>query len=459
VDIALLNAGQSIKAGSESGILRGAHALKYERSADAQRSRRLSSPNVGGTGWTRRVGARRVLLYRVGVNGDLGHSGAAMRRLLGSRWAVGAVFAATMVIGATIPIAKVAGRNLEGRAARTQLANSKLKIEWAVAAQAAGNPAIAAITPYIDVHVHFDDGVRSQPGAEVDVALREMEGENAARLIFFPGPFVRNDPKKFDLEAFMAAVKEHPGKLAFEGGGGTLNPMIQEAVRAGSTGAEAQREFKERAEEIVRDGAVGFGELTAEHIAYLPGQVYEHAPPDHPLFLMLADIAAEHDVPIDLHMEAVPHTMKLPADLPSPPNPPELEEDISRFERLLEHDPRAKILWAHAGSDNTGYRTPELCRRLLTAHANLYMEIKMDPASPGKNPPMESGRIKPEWLKLFEDFPDRFVIGSDQHYGSKRSMTGPQRWQQVVLLLNQLPGNLREKISMENALRIFRFSK
>ena len=29
-------------------------------------------------------------------------------------------------------------------------------------------------------------------------------------------------------------------------------------------------------------------------------------PPDHPLYLLLADIAAQHGVPIDLHMEAVP---------------------------------------------------------------------------------------------------------------------------------------------------------
>ena len=383
-----------------------------------------------------------------------------MRRLLATRWAVGAAFATTIVIAAAIPIAgRVAGRNPDGHAARTQPANSPSKIERTAAAKATGSRAIPAISSYIDVHVHFDDEVRLQPRAEVDAALREMTNENAARLIFFAGPFVQNDPKRFDLEAFIAAVKENRGKLAFEGGGGTLNPMIQEAARTGNTRAGVQREFKERAEEIVRDGAVGFGEFAAEHFAYLPGQVYEHAPPDHPLFLMLADIAAEHDVPIDLHMEAVPRAMKLPADLRSPPNPPELKEDISGFERLLEHNPRAKILWAHAGSDNTGYRTPELCRRLLQAHANLYMEIKMDPGSLGKNPPMENGRIKPEWLKLFEDFPDRFVIGSDQHYGSKRPMAGPQRWQQVALLLNQLPANLREKIAMENALRIFRFSK
>ena len=43
------------------------------------------------------------------------------------------------------------------------------------------------------------------------------------------------------------------------------------------------------------------------------------------------------------------------------------------------------------------------------------MEIKIDPALAGKDPILTnsgSGTIKPEWLKLFEDFPDRFVIGN-----------------------------------------------
>jgi len=26
------------------------------------------------------------------------------------------------------------------------------------------------------------------------------------------------------------------------------------------------------------------------------------------------------------------------------------------------------------------------------------------------------GKLKPEWLKLYQDFPDRFIIGSDQHF-------------------------------------------
>jgi predicted TIM-barrel fold metal-dependent hydrolase len=137
--------------------------------------------------------------------------------------------------------------------------------------------------------------------------------------------------------------------------------------------------------------------------------------------------------------------------------PRELRPNIADFERLLGHNARAKIVWAHGGWDNTGYRTPELCRRLLQAHPNLYMELKIDPQRPGLNSPLTrgaSGTIKPEWLQLFQDFHDRFVMGSDQHY--PRPDDEVQRWQGVARLFIELPADLRRKFGTENAYRIYR---
>ena len=81
------------------------------------------------------------------------------------------------------------------------------------------------------------------------------------------------------------------------------------------------------------------------------------------------------------------------------------------------------------------------------------MEIKTDPRNPGKNYPLADGRIKPEWLALFTDFPDRFILGSDQHYPEP---SGPeQRWQELLRLYNQLPPAVRSKIGTENVSRIY----
>jgi predicted TIM-barrel fold metal-dependent hydrolase len=317
-------------------------------------------------------------------------------------------------------------------------------------AAAAEAPVAPALTPYIDAHAHFDE--RDIPGS-IRSALAALGRQNAQLIILMTPPDTFDSPGHYDAEIILAAAREHPGKLAVVGGGGTLNAMIQQAVASGAAGEELRKRFQERADELIRGGVVGFGEITAEHFA--GGTPYQQAPADHPLLLLLADIAAEHGMPIDLHMEAVPQAMPLPAGLKSPPNAPQLGENIAAFERLLAHNRRAKVIWAHAGADGTGYRTPDLCRRLLKAHSNLYMEIKTDPQHPGRSYPLVDGRIKPDWLQLLQDFPDRFVIGSDQHYPEP---SGKQRWQESVLLLNQLPAGLRRKVGRENVLHLYRMA-
>lgn len=305
-----------------------------------------------------------------------------------------------------------------------------------------------ALTPYVEAHTHFEAG---DIAGSVRAALAALPRQNAAMILFQMPPDTFDHPGHYDAEVILAEAKKYPGKIGVLGGGGTLNAMIIQAAATGDAGPAVQNKFKDRADELLRAGVIGFGEMTAEH--YAGGTPYQYAPADHPLYLMLADIAAAHNVPIDLHMEAVPEDMAVPASVKSPPNPPRLHANIAAFERLLAHNPRAKIIWAHAGADGTGFRTPALCRRLLQAHANLYMEIKTDPKTQGMSYPMADGKIKPDWLALFNDFPDRFVIGSDQHYPETKD--AEQRWQEAVRLFNQLSPGLRKQIGTENVARIY----
>lgn len=307
-----------------------------------------------------------------------------------------------------------------------------------------------ATVPFVDVHAHLEP---DDPGRAVQSALRRMASGDVAKIVFMPPPFTAEDPGRYDADIILPALRGHAGRLAALGGGGTLNPLIHQASGPGDVGPELRQRFRDRAEALLRQGAAGFGEMAAEH--FQGATPYQSAPPDHPLFLLLADIAAEHGVPIDLHMEAVPRDMPLPAGLESPPHPPRLRGNIDALERLLAHNPRARIIWAHAGWDRTGFRTTALCRRLLQAHPNLYMDVKVDPARPGKNSPLASGAsgIDPDWLQLFNDFPDRFVVGTDQHYPEPAS--AGQRWEAAALLLERLPADLRRKIGTENAARLY----
>src|SRR5262249_49498476 len=155
------------------------------------------------------------------------------------------------------------------------------------------------------------------------------------------------------------------GRFAFIAGGESLNPMIQGTDPSKVT-PETIRQLEQEADAIVKAGAVGFGELAAEHFSSGRGNhPYESVSPDHPLLLALADTAAKTGLPIDLHMEAVPEDMPFPRRR-GPPNPDYVRANIPAFERLLAHNANAHIIWDHAGWDLTGERTVLLMRSLLS---------------------------------------------------------------------------------------------
>lgn len=323
---------------------------------------------------------------------------------------------------------------------------------------------------YIDTHNHLFGRFGPRSGSPVldyegaaQVALAKMNALGIEKMLIMPPPFPPNHPNKYDMDDFLDVVKKHTDRFGFLGGGGTLNPMIQQVVYDGTTSPEVGQIFEEKALEILSGGALGFGEMTAEHFSMNPRHPYETAPPDHPLFLLLADIAARHDVPIDIHMEAVPEEMALPNNerLRSPRNPKRLRPNIAAFERLLAHNREAKIIWAHAGWCNTGRRTPALMGDLLARHANLYMSIKIGRDSVHENRPLNRyWEIKPEWLNLCIRYPDRFLIGSDHFYLSPRiPRRMPRHAEASKVFLSQLPPEIASKVGYENAISIFKLKK
>ncbi len=277
-------------------------------------------------------------------------------------------------------------------------------------------------------------------------------------IIVMPPPFSADHTLSYDYTVFAEVLELYPERFGFLAGGGTLNPLLQEAVRAGEVTEDMRREFEEQAEEIVRSSAAGFGEFVAEHLSFDSTHPYIYAPPDHELFLLLADIAAREGMPIDLHMEAVAGDMPLPERFASSPNPEILSENIEALERLLTHNREARIVWVHAGWDNTGHRTTELMRQLLERNSNLYLNIKISTRdSIADNMPLAHRLIKPEWLELISDFPDRFTIGSDEFFRvPEASPIGSPSAAITWSLVNQLPDDLAYQVACENPLAIYR---
>jgi hypothetical protein len=320
---------------------------------------------------------------------------------------------------------------------------------------------------YIDCHNHLAGRYGSPEGVEgqdyegaARLALSSMDQFGITKMIIMPPPFAPQSPHIYDYTDLTPVVKKHPDRFAFLGGGGTLNVMIHQTANEKEINPALEEKFKAIALAILDKGALGFGEFAAEHFSLGPDHIYAWAPPDHPLFLLLADIAAEHDVPIDIHMEAVPEAMPLPAGLQSPPNPKVLTPNIAAFERLLDHNRKATIIWSHLGWCNTGQRTATLCADLLRKHPNLSMSFKISPrdSRPECMPIEQGGGLKAEWLQFIREYPDRFIIGTDQFYVSPRSPMrhiGPTKAEPMNRFFSLLPPDLALKIGQENPRRIF----
>lgn len=325
--------------------------------------------------------------------------------------------------------------------------------------------------PIIDTHAHFPPaavgggmkGGRRRPmgggrpptlESMAEEAIAAMDKSGVEKTVLMCPPLPAEFTGRYDWEELAPIVKKHPDRFAFAGGGGTLTGMLDEAVTAGRVSDDLRARFETAVDDIAEAGAVAYGELTALHLSMRETHPFVRVPPDHELFLLLADRAAAHGIPIDLHMDAVLEEMDTPSELRSPQNPKTLSPNVEAMERLLRHNLDAKIVWAHAGYDPTGDRTVDLMRRMLKEHANLHMAIVVHELGKAETRPMEDGKIRPEWVELLREFPDRFVIGTDQFHGVGDRM--PRFLPDVRSFVDQLPADLARKVARENAERLYR---
>lgn len=332
----------------------------------------------------------------------------------------------------------------------------------------------AAAKPWIDVHTHVIGGPARQFGQAVEMAVAKMDALGVTKSVVFPPPFPTTG---FDYPAYVSELARYPGRFRFLAGGGFLNPLLHTHSDPSSVTPDVRQRFVSIAEKMVQAGALGFGEIAVLHLSLVPKHAFEETTPDHPLLLALAEVAGRNGLVIDLHMDPITSggDVKTPSFLKTPPNPPRLKGNIEGFERLLAHDRNARIVWAHGGSDFTGNMSPALIGRLMTAHENLFMNLR--PLRPGlttiplhglqvRNTLMPVSGIEKGWLELLTRFPGRFVLGSDAfHIAASAPEDSPLRTlargneirlAAIVELLARLPADLATKIAHENATRLYR---
>lgn len=333
------------------------------------------------------------------------------------------------------------------------------------------SPLGAPHVPHIDVHVHLVGGPQKVFAEAVDACVAEMGEFSITKAVVMSPP--QAPPGVFDWSDFINDIRRYGDHFAFLAGGGILNPMLHAHRDPASVTRDVERQFIAIANRALDQGAAGFGEIAVLHLSLVDRHPFEEVSCTHPLLLALAAVASERKVVIDLHMDPVAaDSMRTPAALSVPPNPPTLAGNIDGFERLLSGAPEAKIAWAHGGSDFTGNLTAALVMRLMNSHPNLFMSLRPIPPQAAiintqrfHNLILTPSGIDPDWLALLQKHADRFVMGSDAFFVSSSanpngaaaalSRGNQGRLSAAGALLSQLPSDLAVKIATANPQRIY----
>jgi hypothetical protein len=117
--------------------------------------------------------------------------------------------------------------------------------------------------------------------------------------------------------------------------------------------------------------------------------------------------------------------------------------DARAVEILFRHDPRARILWAHAG-----FVGPAEVGAMMARYPNLWVEtaIRHD-IGPG-------GVLAPGWKEVFVQYQDRWLVGTDT-YVTSRWHRMPEIHAETRAWLATLPRAVAEKMAWRNGAKLF----
>lgn len=169
-------------------------------------------------------------------------------------------------------------------------------------------------------------------------------------------------------------------------------------------------------------------------------------PTDAPFFRELFAMAIRHNIPLPMHMEWQ-------------------SRSVEQLGSLLVAYPQGNVLLSHCGSITSA----DQIREFFTKHSNIYCDLGFrgmpqltdDRArDQGRIVYWSDGmygkaNIQKDWLKLVEDFPDRFMLAIDDVHSWEQYDAVAQSLRAGVL--SKLTPATAEKLAYQNALKLFRW--
>lgn len=208
--------------------------------------------------------------------------------------------------------------------------------------------------------------------------------------------------------------------------------------------------FLGKLDKDVRSGRYfAMGEFEARHYPSSTNNRDVHMPVDSEAMQVVFQASGDTGIPFLIHHEAE-------------------DELLPELERMLVKYPGAKVIWAHAGRNRNPvtwgkFTKPDAVREFLNKYPNLYFDfLASKPGSKYQTGYVEgimydvtsSGvSLNPEWKKVIEEFPDRFVLGSDINTGrfdEYDRVMGTYR----NIILQGVRKDVAEKIAYKNAWKL-----
>jgi len=297
--------------------------------------------------------------------------------------------------------------------------------------------------PIVDAHGHI--GASFKPATILQVMDKNGVSKQILMARYYPGPAGNSDLPGND-ELALKLAETYPGR--FYPLVGMQRPVLTGADKWIKPNADIESLIRETECKLASGKFFGIGEFIVRHWAYSSGRDAEQ---DNPIYSELmrrfSVLAARYDVPMVIHMEGYPTL-------------------VGDFSRLIAEHPGARYVWAH----NCGRSKAAVIRSLMTRFPNLFCDLG-GMTNVGTDygtgwPRMEEftslierdGVLFPEMKSLYEEFPDRFMVGTDvAHAPAMQSYSG--RVQRFRELLEQLNPEARTKIAEQNAIRIFKLAR
>ena len=113
--------------------------------------------------------------------------------------------------------------------------------------------------------------------------------------------------------------------------------------------------------------------------------------------------------------------------------------DVDAITRLFVQWPEARVLWAHSG-----FEQPTAIREQLRRHPRLWCDLAY------RSEHASGATVDAAWRGLFEEFADRFMVGTDTFTPERWHYIGPHA-RSARQWLASLPEALAEKLAWRNA--------